>query len=77
MILLTSGKDKHYYICVILELFYGRVVAYEVSSKHSTYLIISAFSLLLQREESMTVDVPQRSRCPVYVEELPNIIARK
>lgn len=36
-------KDKHYYICVILDLFSRKVVAYKISSKHSTYLITSTF----------------------------------
>ncbi|HVI39589.1 MAG TPA: IS3 family transposase, partial [Anaerovoracaceae bacterium] len=36
-------KEKHYYICVILDLFSRKVVAHKISTKHSTYLITSAF----------------------------------
>lgn len=36
-------KDKHYYICVIVDLFSRRVVAHKVSQKHSTQLISATF----------------------------------
>jgi len=36
-------KDKHYYICIILDLFSRKVVGHKISTKHSTYLITSTF----------------------------------
>lgn len=36
-------KDKYYYICVILDLFSRKVVAYTISKKNSTRLVTSTF----------------------------------
>ena len=36
-------NDKYLYVCVILDLFSRKVVAYRVSPKNSTYLITSTF----------------------------------
>ena len=36
-------KDKYYYICVILDLFSRKVVAYTISKKNSTRLVSSTF----------------------------------
>ena len=41
-------KDKYYYICVIIDLFSRRIVAYRVSPKHSTYLTTSTLRLALR-----------------------------
>lgn len=37
--------EKFYYICVILDLYPRKVIAYKISSKHSTQLITSPFEL--------------------------------
>ena len=34
-------KERYYYICVIIDLFSRKIVAYRISPKHSTYLITS------------------------------------
>ena len=34
-------ENKYYYICIVLDLFSRKVVAYRISPKHSTYLITS------------------------------------
>lgn len=36
-------KDKYYYICVILDLFSRKVIAYTISKKNSTRLVTSTF----------------------------------
>lgn len=41
-------KDRYLYVCVILDLFSRKVVAYRVSPKNSTYLITSTFRQALQ-----------------------------
>ena len=47
-------NDKYLYICVILDLFSRKVVAYRVSPKNSTYLITSTF-----RQAYQTRNAPQ------------------
>ncbi|WP_455495537.1 IS3 family transposase [Gemmiger sp.] len=37
-------KDKYFYICVILDLFSRKVVAYGISKKNSTQLVTSTFN---------------------------------
>ena len=32
-------KDKYYYVCIIIDLFSRKAIAYNISTKHSTYLI--------------------------------------
>ena len=34
-------ENKYYYICIVLDLFSRKIVAYRISPKHSTYLITS------------------------------------
>ena len=41
-------KDKHYYICAIIDLFSRRVVAYGISPNHSTYLTTSTLKRALK-----------------------------
>ena len=36
-------KDRYYYICVILDLYSRKVVAYKLSKKNSTQLLTSTF----------------------------------
>lgn len=36
-------KDRHFYICVILDLFSRRIVSYRISRKNSTQLVSSTF----------------------------------
>ena len=36
-------NDKYHYVCIILDLFSRKIVAYGMSPKNSTYLITSAF----------------------------------
>lgn len=44
-------KEKYYYICVIIDLFSRKIVAYKVSPKHSTYLITSTLKCALEERE--------------------------
>jgi len=44
-------KEKSYYICIIIDLFSRRVVAYRISPKHSTYLITSTLRLALKERD--------------------------
>ena len=41
-------KDKHYYICVIIDLFSRKVVAHGISQKHRTYLITTTLKRALK-----------------------------
>ena len=34
-------ENKYYYICIVLDLFFRKIIAYRISPKHSTYLITS------------------------------------
>ena len=45
-------NDKYLYICVILDLFSRKVVAYRVSPKNSTYLITSTFRQAYQNRNA-------------------------
>lgn len=45
-------NGKYLYVCVILDLFSRKVVAYRVSPKNSTYLIASTFRLAFQIRNS-------------------------
>ena len=45
-------NDKYLYICVILDLFSRKVVAYRVSPKNSTYLISSTFRQAYQNRNA-------------------------
>ena len=36
-------KEKHYYICMIMDLFSRKILAHKISQKHSTYLITATF----------------------------------
>ena len=38
-------KDRYFYICVILDLFSRKVVAYKISKKNSTQLITTTFKM--------------------------------
>lgn len=44
--------DKYLYVCVILDLFSRKVVAYRVSPKNSTYLITSTFRQAYQKRNA-------------------------
>ena len=44
-------KDKYYYICIIMDLFFRGVVAHGISLKHSTYLITSTLRQALHNRE--------------------------
>lgn len=49
-------KDKYYYICVILDLFSRKVVAYTISKKNSTRLVTSTFKqAITERGCSLTL----------------------
>ncbi len=43
--------DHYYYICVILDLFSRKVIAYKISRKNSTQLITSTFRAALTKRE--------------------------
>lgn len=45
-------NHKYLYVCVILDLFSRKVVAYRVSPKNSTYLITSTFRQAFQRRSA-------------------------
>lgn len=45
-------NDKYLYVCVILDLFSRKVVAYRVSPKNSTYLITSTFRQAYQNRNA-------------------------
>lgn len=45
-------NDKYLYVCVILDLFSRKVVAYRVSPKNSTYLITSTFRQAYQNRNT-------------------------
>jgi len=45
-------NDAYLYVCVILDLFSRKVVAYKVSAKNSTYLITSTFRRAFQARNS-------------------------
>lgn len=45
-------NDKYLYVCIILDLFSRKVVAYRVSPKNSTYLITSTFRQAYQNRNA-------------------------
>lgn len=47
-------NDRYYYICVILDLFSRRVVAYKVSKKNSTQLVTAALKLAYDTRKTET-----------------------
>ena len=44
-------NNQHYYICVIIDLFSRKVVAYSISPKHSTQLITGAFKAAFENRK--------------------------
>lgn len=62
-------REKHYYLCVIIDLFSRKVISYRISHKSSTQLLTKTFKQAYatgnQRQSSCSIVIVERSICPM------------